>query len=164
MRKQSRSVNVDFGVVVDPEDNTDYRILSVDVVPAFADGDAYEIPDTDNGEWIKTNPKIHAAKATAAHQAYSSEWKGLVRMIKYWNNNARHGEKPVKPSFLIEVMALECLHGGWGGRFEYEIQAIFSTLADPFSPIGQTRPDWPSDQWRDGQSPQRACPRPSQCR
>jgi hypothetical protein len=130
VRKQSRSVNVDFGVVVDAEDNTDYRIVSVDVVPAFAKKDDYEIPDDRTGKWIETNPDIHAEKATAAHQAFSREWKGLVRMLKYWNNNARHGEKPVKPSFLIEVMALDCLHGGWQGRFEYEIQALFSTLAD----------------------------------
>lgn len=130
VRKQSRSVNVDFGVVIDAEDNTDYRVVSVDVVPAFAAGDDYEIPDDDTGKWIKTNPEIHASKAIAAHQAYSNEWKGLVRMVKYWNNNARHGEKPVKPSFLIEVMALECLYGGWQGRFDYEIQGFFSTLAD----------------------------------
>lgn len=131
VRKQSRSVNVDFGVHVDAEDNTDYRILSVDVVPAFPDGDNYEIPDTDKGQWIKTNPKIHAEKAVAAHQAYSNEWKGLVRMIKYWNNNPRHGaDKPIKPSFLIEVMALQCLHGGWQGQFDREIQALFSTMAD----------------------------------
>ena len=51
-------------------------------------------------------------------------------MVKYWNNNARHGQKPVKPSFLIEVMALKCLYGGWQGRFDYEIQGFFSTLAD----------------------------------
>jgi hypothetical protein len=131
VRKQSRSVNVDFGVVVDPEDNTDYRILSVDAVPAFTAGDDYEIPDTDTGNWIKTNPKIHADKATAAHQAFSNEWKGIVRMVKYWNNNKRHGaDKPIKPSFLIEVMALECLYGGWQGRFDYEIEALFSTFAD----------------------------------
>ncbi len=131
VRKQSRSVNVGFGVVVDAEDNTDYRILSVDVVPAFAAGDDYEIPDTDSGKWIKTNPKIHAEKATAAHQAFSNEWKGLVRMVKYWNNNPRHGQdKPVKPSFLIEVMALQCLYGGWQGRFDYEIESFFATLAD----------------------------------
>lgn len=130
-RKQSRSVNVDFGVVVDAEDNTDYRILSVDVVPAFTVGSDYEIPDTDTGTWIKTNPKIHAEEATAAHQAYSNEWKGLVRMVKYWNNNPKHGaDKPVKPSFLIEVMAMQCLHGGWGGSFEYEIEALFATFAD----------------------------------
>jgi len=131
VRKQSRSVNLDFGVVVDADtDNTDYRILSVDVVPAVASGENYEIPDTDTGKWIKTNPEIHAEKATAAHQAFSNEWKGLVRMVKYWNNNARHGEKPVKPSFLIEVMALQCLHGGWGGRFDYEIEGLFTTMAD----------------------------------
>lgn len=130
VRKQSRSVNVDFGVVIDVDDNTDYRVVSVDVVPAFATGDDYEIPDDDTGKWIKTNPEIHASKATAAHQAFSNEWKGLVRMVKYWNNNERHGEKPVKPSFLIEVMALQCLYGDWQGRFDYEIQGFLSTLAD----------------------------------
>lgn len=132
VRKQSRSVNVDFGVIVDSEDNTDYRIVSVDVVPAFTAGSDYEIPDTDTdtGTWIKTNPETHASKATAAHQAFSYEWKGLVRMVKYWNNNPRHGEKPVKPSFLIEVMALQCLYGDWQGRFDYELQGLFATLAD----------------------------------
>jgi hypothetical protein len=130
VKKQSRSVNVDFGVTVDAEDNTDYRVVSVDIVPAFTSDDDYEIPDTDTGQWIRTNPETHAEKATKAHQAYSNEWKGLVRMVKYWNNNPRHGEKPVKPSFLIEVMALECLHGGWGGRYDYELQALFSTMAD----------------------------------
>lgn len=130
VRKQTRSVNVDFGVVVDSDDNTDYRVVSVDAVPAFAEGDDYEIPDQEENKWIRTNPETHAAKATAAHQAFSSEWKGLVRMVKYWNNNPIHGDKPVKPSFLIEVMALDCLHGGWGGRFDYELQALFETLAD----------------------------------
>ena len=130
LKKQARSINIDFGVGVDDDDNTDYRLISVDVVPAFASGDDYEIPDSEAGKWIKTNPKIHADKATAAHQAYSNEWKGLVRMVKYWNNNPKHGEKPVKPSFLIEVMALECLHGGWGGNFDREMQALFATLAD----------------------------------
>ncbi len=130
VRKQSRSVGVDFGVVINADDNTDYRVVSIDVVPAFAAGNDYEIPDDDSGRWIKTNPEIHASKATAAHQAFSNEWKGLVRMAKYWNNNARHGEKPVKPSFLIEVMALQCLYGDWQGRFDYEIQGFLSTLAD----------------------------------
>ncbi|WP_018988633.1 CBASS oligonucleotide cyclase [Aromatoleum toluclasticum] len=138
VRKQGRSVNVDFGVVVDAEDNTDYRVVSVDVVPAFVDGDNYEIPNSDTGKWMKTNPNIHAQEARDAHQAYSNEWKGLVRMVKYWNNNAKHGaDKPVKPSFLIEVMALQCLHGGWQGRFDYELQAFFAALAD------RVQDEWP---------------------
>ncbi len=128
--KQSRSIGIDFGVLVDPEDNTDYKIVSVDVVPAFSVNDHYEIPDDKLGKWIKTNPEIHAEKAVAAHKAYSNEWKGLVRMMKYWNNNPKHGQKPIKPSFLIEVMALQALYGGLQGKFEYEIQGFFSTLAD----------------------------------
>lgn len=130
VRKQTRSVNVDFGVIIDAEDNTDYRVVSIDAVPAFATDDDYEIPDKDAGKWIETNPETHAEKATAAHKDFSNEWKGLVRMVKYWNNNQKHGAKPVKPSFLIEVMALECLTGGWQGRFDYELQSFFSTLAD----------------------------------
>lgn len=128
--KQNRSINVDFGVTADAEDNTNYRLISVDVVPAFAKDTDYEIPDDALGKWIMTNPETHAAKAVAAHQAYGNEWKGLVRMAKYWNNNPKHGEKPVKPSFLIEVMALQCLYGGWGGSFDREMQALFATLAD----------------------------------
>lgn len=138
VRKQGRSVNIDFGVKPDSEDKTDHRILSIDVVPAFAAENNFEIPCTDTGKWIKTNPKIHAEKAVKAHDVYSKEWKGLVRMVKYWNNNPKHGEKPVKPSFLLEVMALDCLHGGWGGQFDREVQALFATLADR---IGDVWPD-----------------------
>jgi hypothetical protein len=137
VRKQGRSVCVSFGVKPDENDNTDYRILSVDVVPAVADGEDYEIPDRERGEWIKTNPDTHAEKAKTAHQNFSCEWKGLVRMAKYWNNNSRHGEKPVKPSFLIEVMALECLYGGWQGRFDYEMQSLFAAMAD------RVHDEWP---------------------
>ncbi len=51
-------------------------------------------------------------------------------MMKYWNNNPKHGERPIKPSFLIEVMALQCLYGGWGGDYAREMQAFFAALAD----------------------------------
>ncbi len=129
--KQGRSVCVDFGVVIDSDDNTDYKVVSVDVVPAFVAGNDYEIPNADTGKWMKTNPKIHAEKATDANKNYGGEWKALVRMAKYWNNNPDHGaDKPIKPSFLIEVMCLQVLYGGWGGRFDYEFQALFTTLAD----------------------------------
>ncbi|QKV57843.1 MAG: nucleotidyltransferase [Dechloromonas sp.] len=138
VRRQSRSINIDFGVDVKEDDKTDYKILSVDVVPAFDSGDDYEIPDGDTGKWIKTNPQKHADKAVDAQRAYGNEWKGLVRMAKYWNNNKKHGEKPVKPSFLIEVMALDCLYGGWSGQFDREMQAFFATLAQR---IGETWAD-----------------------
>lgn len=128
--RQRRSVTVDFGVKPDADDRTNYRVVSFDVVPAFALGDDYEIPDTalNNGAggWTKTNPTVHAEKAVAAQEAYSREWKGLVRMMKYWNN---HHDKPIKPSFLIEVMALEILHAPYGGDRAREIQFFFAALA-----------------------------------
>ena len=48
-------------------------------------------------------------------------------MMKYWNNH--HGN-PVNPSFLLEVMALECLAPPFNGRFEYEFQGAFATFAE----------------------------------
>lgn len=129
---QRRSVMIAFG-----SDNgeTD-RVVSFDVVPAFTKGDHYEIPDTarESG-WTETNPEIHAQKAKQAQDAYNGEWKGLVRMMKSWNS---FHDKPIKPSFLIEVMALQALNPRFGGIYSREMQAFFSTLADR---IFETWPD-----------------------
>lgn len=125
--KQRRSCTVDFGVT-SVDDRTDYKVMSFDVVPAFAKGDHYEIPDTATSSgWTETNPTIHFDKAVEAQEAYSGEWKGLVRMMKKWN---AHRDKPIKPSFLIEVMALEILMPPWGGDYRREMQAFFASLAD----------------------------------
>lgn len=48
-------------------------------------------------------------------------------MMKSWN---RYHDKPIKPSFLIEVMGLEVLHPPFGGTYSREMQAFFLTLAD----------------------------------
>ena len=133
VKTQRRSVGVDFGVSA-PDDETD-EVMSIDVVPAFAKGDAYEIPDGKSGNWTNTNPKIHYDKAVSANNAYAGEWKALVRMAKYWNNH--HG-KPVVPSFLIEVMALDVLYPPYGGSFAREFQSFFRTLADR---LDETWPD-----------------------
>ena len=130
VKRQRRSVGLDLGVKPDAEEKTNYRVVSFDVVPAFKSGKDYEIPDTGAnggaGGWTKTNPTIHAEKAVDAQESYSREWKGLVRMMKYWNNH--HG-KMIKPSFLIEVMALEVLHAPYGGDRAREMQFFFAALA-----------------------------------
>jgi hypothetical protein len=125
--RHDRSVEVDFGIVVDAEDNTDYRVVSMEAVPAFTLKDYYEIPDGPHSDWIKTNPKVHEELALSAQNSYDGQWKGIVRMAKYWNN---HNGKTIQPSFLLEVMALECMQGPFGGNFSEEFQFLFSTLAD----------------------------------
>lgn len=132
---QRRSVTVDFGVVEDENGETGGKIMSFDIVPAFSLEDYYEIPDTaTSAGWTKTNPKVHEEKALAAQKAYDNKWKGLVRMMKSWN---REQGKPITPSFLIEVMALDVLQPEWGGVYAREMQAFFYTLAD------RIHEDWP---------------------
>jgi hypothetical protein len=126
--RQRRSVTVDFGVRPDENEDTGGKVMSFDVVPAFDEDKHYEIPDTKNATgWTETDPEVHAEKATAANKAYDGEWKGIVRMAKKWNS---HEVKPVKPSFLIEVMALDLLVPPFGGNFRYELKALFAAMAD----------------------------------
>jgi hypothetical protein len=47
-------------------------------------------------------------------------------MIKKWND---HNDRPVKPSFLLEVMALKLLDPPWGGSYARELRQFFATAA-----------------------------------
>lgn len=118
-----RSVGIDLNVSATDED----KILSIDAVPAFEFGAHFQIPDNVLKDWIKTNPQVHAEKATAANKLFDGEWKPMVKMIKKWNEN--HG-KPIKPSFLIEVMALQILYPPFSGGYVYELKSFFATAAD----------------------------------
>jgi hypothetical protein len=118
-----RSVGVDLAY--DPNDED--KILSIDVVPAFDVGNHYQIPDNVLKDWIKTDPEIHAEEATTANKAFDGEWKPMVKMIKKWNETQG---KPIKPSFLIEVMAMEILYPPFSGGYVYELKSFFATAAD----------------------------------
>jgi Second Messenger Oligonucleotide or Dinucleotide Synthetase domain len=99
-----RSVTVEFEKSYYPEEH-DGRVLSIDAVPAFElEGGDYEIPDKITGTWIKTNPDKHREQATAKNKALDGCWVPLVKMVKGWN---RANGRPIKPSFLLEVMAQE---------------------------------------------------------
>lgn len=134
--QQRRSCTVNFGVQEDENGETGGKVMSFDVVPAFTLNDYYEIPDTaTTSGWTKTNPTVHYDKAVAAQAAYNQQWKFLVRMMKAWN---REQGKPIKPSFLIEVIALQIIHPPFGGIYGREMQEFFATLADR---IGEEWPD-----------------------
>jgi len=121
--RKRRSVSVGFGSTEEEE-----RVMSFDVVPAFPKGDHYEIPDTaDPREWTETDPRIHEDRAKEANDCFSGEWKRIVRMAKKWND---FHNNPVKPSFLIEVMALDLLDPPFGGDYRRELKAFFASMAD----------------------------------
>lgn len=121
---QRRSVRIDFGVSL--VDDLTGRVMSFDVTPAFAQDDHYAIPDRTTGDWMPTDPRVHATKATDANAAFDGHWKPAVKMIKKWND---HHDKPIKPSFLIEVMSLELL-ADWAGSYPRELKAWFATAID----------------------------------
>ena len=120
-----RAVRVDFGV--DIVDDVSDEVVSIEVVPAFTHEDHYLIPDDVTGEWIHTNPKIHADMATAANKGFAEQWKPLVKMIKKWNDGAG---RPIDPSFLIEVMALKLIISPWTGNHARELRQFFASAAD----------------------------------
>ena len=121
---QRRSVRVDFGVQLVNELSD--KIMSFDVTPAFNLNGHYSICDRVEGNWMQTNPKIHATLATEANNNFEGHWIPLVKMLKKWNE---HHDKPIKPSFLIEVMSLKLLVN-WGGSYPRESKAWFATAID----------------------------------
>jgi hypothetical protein len=119
-----RAVTVEFEKLYYPEDH-EGKVLSIDAVPAFEcrSGD-YEIPDKVTGTWIKTNPERHKEQATAKNKELDGRWVPLVKMAKGWN---RANEKPVKPSFLIEVMAEELVEAPFS-NYPDEIRNFFAAM------------------------------------
>jgi hypothetical protein len=121
------AVRVDFGVRVVEDVSDEDEVVSFDVVPAFAQQGHYLIPDDVQGQWIHTNPQTHAALATAANQTFAEQWKPLVKMIKKWNDTHGH---PIRPSFLLEVMALKLITGEWTGDHRRELRQFFASAAE----------------------------------
>lgn len=109
------------------------KVLSNDAVPAYELEDCYEIPDRDLGKWIKTDPDIHKEKSTAKNKDCGGKWVPLVKMLKRWNRSA---DKPIAPSFLIEVMALDLVDPPFT-TYQSEVRRFFASAQD-----GIMR-DWP---------------------
>lgn len=129
-----RSVTVEFEKSYYSEDH-EGKVLSIDAVPAFESGkDEYEIPDKETGTWIKTNPEKHKEQSTAKNKALDGRWVPLVKMAKGWN---RANGKPVKPSFLIEVMAEELVEAPFS-NYPDEIRSLFAAME---ANVGETWSD-----------------------
>jgi len=129
-----RAVTIEFEKNYYPDDH-EGKVLSIDAVPAFESGsDVYEIPDKVTGKWIKTNPEKHKEQATAKNKELDGRWVPLVKMAKGWN---RANGKPIKPSFLIEVMAEELVEGPFS-NYPDEVRNFFAGME---ANIGKSWPD-----------------------
>lgn len=127
-----RCVTVEFDKVYQTQDQ-DGKILSVDAVPAFETSDYYDIPDDNLGKWIESDPEVHAQQATNKNKELDGKWKPLVKMLKRWNREAK---KPIKPAFLLEVMAQQLIDSPFQG-YTHEITAFLYAASES---IGD---EWP---------------------
>ena len=110
------------------------EVPSFDVVLAFElDEGGYWIPDRTCGEWIASDPSVHKTKATAKNAKCDGKWIPLVKMIKGFN---REWDKPVRPSFLLEVMALDLVIPRCG-HFQDEIVLFLANAAE------RVEDEWP---------------------
>ena len=116
-----------------PTSDQEGKVPSNDAVPAYDTGEYYEIPDRDIGRWIKTDPGTHKEQATAKNKTLAGNWVPLVKMLKRWNRSA---DSPIKPSFLIEVMALDLTDPPFTS-YPAELRRFFAAALD-----GVTR-SWP---------------------
>lgn len=127
-----RCVTVEFDKN-NPTADKEGKVLSIDAVPAYELRDCYEIPDRDLGKWIKTDPDIHKEKSTEKNKSLDDKWIPLVKMLKRWNRSA---DKPISPSFLVEVMALDLVDGPFTD-YPGEIRRFFAAALDGIMQ------DWP---------------------
>ena len=129
-----RGATVEFEKIYYPQDH-EGKVLSIDAVPAFeCEGGDYEIPDKVTGTWIMTNPEKHKEQATAKNKELNERWVPLVKMAKGWN---RANEKPIKPSFLIEVIAEELVEAPFS-TYPDEIRNFFAAME---ANVGRKWPD-----------------------
>lgn len=128
-----RCVTVEFDKVYQTQD-PDGKVLSIDAVPAFETAQHFDIPDDNLGKWIESDPEVHAQQATDKNKALDGKWKPLVKMLKRWNSEAK---KPIKPSFLLEVMAQDLIDAPFS-TYPDEIINFFSNAHET---IGNVWPD-----------------------
>ncbi len=125
-----KCVTVNFGEATADDDG---GVFSVDVVPAFDDKSAYKIPDAYNASgWMKTDPEVHAELATKANKSLDGKWVTLVKMLKKCNQT--HG-KPLDPSFLLEVMALQLIVPPFSGGYKYEIKSFIASASQQLDSV-----------------------------
>lgn len=81
-----------------------FKDFVVDVVPAFyRQGGGYLIPNSAQGIWIETNPKIHVDLMTTENATHNGNLVPIAKMIKGWNSNINYDFT----SFYLELLAIK---------------------------------------------------------
>lgn len=95
----------------------------VDVVPAFnRTGGGYLIPNSSEGTWISTNPKVHIDLLNTQNTYHNGKLVPLIKMVKRWN---KYINQPFV-SFYLELMVINTFTNNT--IFDYESGMAFFFL------------------------------------
>jgi len=105
--------------------------FSIDVIPAFEDGDTYRIPHVPlpgKGEekWLISNPKIHEEVVHDANEKTGGKLIPIIKLIKDWKRTTCKPLNIPVTSFHLELLATQILG-------DDEVESIDIGLADFFS-------------------------------
>lgn len=104
IRVQAHSVSVKFS-----------DTFSIDVIPAFEDGDNYRIPHVPmegEDDWLISNPKTHADFVKATNKANDGKFLALARLIKSINRHKIKGLGVKVKSIHLEMLAAIIFESG----------------------------------------------------
>lgn len=107
-------------------------VTSYEVAPVFPrSGGGYVMPN--GAAWMATDPTAHKEMVSAKNKECDGKFVPLVKMIKGINRNF---DEPIRPSFLLEVMALRLVLTPCA-RYRDEVRFFLASAAD------QITADWP---------------------
>lgn len=114
----------------------------VDVVPAFIhDHGGYLIPD--QGQWLRTDPKIHTEIVSSTNDGNGGDLVPLIKMIKQWN---RHHDNKFR-NFYLELLTTEAFtfgsidtwEQGFANFISHAVDNISGGIGDPAGFEGRVR-------------------------
>jgi hypothetical protein len=88
---------------------------NVDIVPVSrvvnSDGSVshYNVPNMNTETWIMSRPKRHSANIADRASTFGPEFRRIIRMIKWWNQQHSH----YLQSYHIEALALQIITGSF---------------------------------------------------
>lgn len=105
--------------------------FSIDVIPAFEDGDTYRIPHVPlpgKGEekWLISNPKVHEEVVHEANEKNAGKLIPIIKLIKDWKRTTCKPLNIPVTSFHLELLATQILG-------DDEVESVGVGLADFFS-------------------------------
>jgi hypothetical protein len=105
----------------------DLSQLSIDVVPVIVDEDddsLYWVADSEDGTWIKSDPKGHINWSTKTNQDNNDNYKPLVKIFKWWRRKHCPGGVKYPKGITLEKIIADNLGDSTSSTEDFLIETM----------------------------------------